>query len=314
MAKMAFLFPGQGAQYVGMGKELAAQYPEARAVFAEADEALGMPLSRLCFEGPEEELHLTVNTQPAVVVTSLACLAVFQKKLGERAAAVAGLSLGEYSALVAAGSLSCGTAVTLVRKRGEYMQEVVPPGKGAMTAIIGLDREEVIRLCREAAAYGVVAPANFNCPGQVVISGEKNAVAKARDMARKAGARRVIDLPVSAPFHSPLLKPAGEKMARELEQAPLEDARLPLVANVSAAYLTRKEEIKGALVKQVSEPVLWEETLRRLARDGVEIFVEIGPGRALSGFVRKTVPGATTLNVDDPTSLARALDQLEEVV
>lgn len=314
MSKMALLFPGQGAQYVGMGKELAAQYPEARAVFAEADEALGMPLSRLCFEGPEEELLLTTNTQPAVVATSLACLSIFQKRVQEPVAAVAGLSLGEYSALVAAGSLSCGTAVSLVRKRGEYMQEVVPPGEGAMAAIIGLARDEVIRVCNEAEEYGVVAPANFNCPGQVVISGEREAVEKAKEIAKNAGARRVINLAVSAPFHSPLLKPAGEKMARELARAPLEDARLPLVANVSADYLTRKDEIKGALVKQVSEPVLWEETLYKLARDGVEIFIEIGPGRVLSGFVRKTVPHATTLNIDDPTSLAKTLDHLEEVV
>ena len=226
MSKMALLFPGQGAQYVGMGKELAAQYPEARAVFAEADEALGMPLSKLCFEGPEEELLLTTNTQPAVVATSLACLAIFQKRVREPVAAVAGLSLGEYSALVAAGSLSCGTAVSLVRKRGEYMQEVVPPGEGAMAAIIGLPRDEVIRVCNEAEEYGVVAPANFNCPGQVVISGEREAVEKAKEIAKNAGAKRVINLAVSAPFHS-LVKTGGEKMARELAKAPLGDTRPP---------------------------------------------------------------------------------------
>lgn len=312
MPKFALLFPGQGAQYVGMGRKMVEQYPEARRVFEEAEEALGFSLGRLCFEGPEEELNLTVNTQPAVVATSLACLAVFEKR-AQPPMAVAGLSLGEYSALVAAGSLSCGEAVTLVRKRGQYMQEVVPPGKGAMAAIIGLAREKVVEVCNQAQAYGVVEPANFNCPGQVVISGEREAVEKAAELARTAGARRVVYLPVSAPFHSSLLRPAGEKIARELERADLRDASLPVVANVSADYLTRKEEIKAGLVKQVSQPVLWEETLYRLAKDGVDTFIEIGPGKALSGFVKKTLPGATTLNISDPASLAKTLDYLEEV-
>ena len=314
MAKVALLFPGQGAQYVGMGKELAEQYPEARAIFEEADDALGFSLGRLCFEGPEEELMLTINTQPAIVAVSLACLAVFQGRTQVPTTAVAGLSLGEYSALVAAGSFSPGTAVALVRKRGEFMQEVVPPGKGAMAAIIGLTRNDVQMVCQAAQIYGVVEPANFNCPGQVVLTGEKDAVEKAGEFAQAAGAKRVIKLPVSAPFHSRLLIPAAKKMARELMAVDISDANLPVVANVSANYLTIKEDIKEALVKQVSKPVLWEETLRKLAQDGINIYIEIGPGKTLAGFVRRTIPQATTLNIYNSLSLAKTLDYLEEVV
>lgn len=314
MAKIALLFPGQGSQYMGMGWELARQYQEARAVFQEADDALGFPLGLLCFEGPEEELMLTINTQPAVVAVSLACLAVFRGRAQVPTAAVAGLSLGEYSALVAAGSISCGTAVALVRKRGEFMQEVIPPGKGAMAAVIGLSRREVAEVCRKAGFYGVVEPANYNCPGQIVLTGEKPAVEMAVEFAQTAGARRVVNLAVSAPFHSRLLLPAGRKMARELMRADITDAVLPVVANVSADYLTTKEDIKEALVKQVSKPVLWEETLRKLHGDGINIYIEIGPGRTLTGFVRRTIPGATTLNIHNSHSLAKTLDYLEEVV
>ncbi|NLP17482.1 MAG: ACP S-malonyltransferase [Firmicutes bacterium] len=314
MAKIALLFPGQGAQYIGMGQELAEQYSEAKAIFREADDALGFPLGRLCFEGPEEELMLTINTQPAVVAVSLACLAAFRGRAQVPTTAVAGLSLGEYSALVAAGSISCGTAVALVRKRGEFMQEVIPPGKGAMIAVIGLARREVVEVCRLAGTHGVVEPANYNCPGQIVLTGETAAVEKAAELARFAGARRVVRLPVSAPFHSRLLIPAARKMAQELMTIDINDAAVPIVANVNANYLTMKEDIKKALVKQVSNPVLWEETLSRLHRDGINIYIEIGPGRSLAGFVRRTIPGATILNIYNSLSLAKTLDYLGEVV
>jgi [acyl-carrier-protein] S-malonyltransferase len=312
MNKCAFLFPGQGAQYVGMGKDLAQQYPEAKQIFAEADETLNYSLSRLCFEGPEDKLSLTENTQPAVVAASLACLAVFRKR-APQAVAVAGLSLGEYSAVVAAGALTCGDGIKLVQKRGRYMQDAVPVGRGGMAAIIGLERQVVLRVCDEAEDYGVVAPANYNCPGQVVISGERPAVEKAAELARIAGARRVINLAVSAPFHSVLLEPVEGKMAEEFERASFHNPSLPVVANINANYIYSKEGIKEALVKQITHPVLWEESLYKLAKDGVKFFIEVGPGRVLSGFVKKTVPGAVVCNVYDVASLTDTLAYLGEV-
>ena len=313
MNKIAFLFPGQGSQYVGMGRDIVSEYQEARLVFEEADEVLQTDLSKLCFEGPEEILKLTENTQPAILATSIACLAVFRNK-APQASLVAGLSLGEYSALVAAGALGIEDAIMLVKKRGVLMQEAVPAGKGAMAAIMGLSREAVMDICNDAKAYGIVEPANYNCPGQVVISGERKAVEIAVEGARKAGARRVIDLPVSAPFHSSMLKPAETKMEILLEETRFAEFQIPLISNVTADYISDRRFIKKTLVKQISQPVMWEDSLKRMAGDGVNTFIEIGPGKALSGFVKKTIPGAVVLNICDIPSLHRTLAYLEEAV
>lgn len=312
MAKIGFLFPGQGAQYVGMGADLAHQYPEARAVFAEADAALGFPLSELCFAGPEEELTLTANTQPAILAASVACWEVL-KRYGVEPAVTAGLSLGEYSAHVSAGTLDFVTAVRLVRKRGEFMENAVPSGQGTMAAVLGLGRAEVEAVCREASAQGVVEPANYNCPGQIVIAGETGAVAVAGELALARGAKKVIPLKVSGPFHSRLLAPAGVRLAEELAQVDLSDPALPVVANVTAEYVRDKEEVKGLLVQQVSRPVLWEDSVQKMLADGVDTFVEVGPGRTLSGFVKKIDRTARCLQVGDLTSLQNTLAELEGV-
>lgn len=312
MAKIGILFPGQGAQYVGMGRDLAAQYPAARSLFREADAALGFPLSELCFSGPEEDLTLTVNNQPAILATSLACWEVL-KAYGVEPVAAAGLSLGEYSALVSAGTLDFTTAVRLVRKRGEFMENAVPAGRGTMAAILGLSREEVQAICAASATWGVVEPANYNCPGQIVIAGETRAVAEAGRLALELGAKKVIPLKVSGPFHSSLLRPAGERLAAELEEVELQDPALPVVANVTADYVEDKEEVKDLLVEQVSRPVLWEDSVRRMLADGVDTFIEVGPGRALSGFVKKIDRGVRCLQVGDLASLQNTLAELEGV-
>ncbi|HEY3315871.1 MAG TPA: ACP S-malonyltransferase [Bacillota bacterium] len=307
-----FIFPGQGAQYVGMGKELCERYPSARAVFEEVNDSLGMDLAKVCFEGPEEALKQTVNTQPAILAVSAACLAVLVEQ-GVTPEAAAGLSLGEYGALVAADSLDLGDAVRLVQRRGRYMQEAVPEGRGTMAAILGLGRAEVEQACREASATGVVEPANYNCPGQVVIAGETAAVDRAVAMAKELGATRVVRLAVSAPFHCRLLRPAGERLAEDLEQVELKEAVIPVVANVSADYVRQPEDIKRCLIDQVSRPVRWEESVRRMVDDGVNLFVEVGPGKTLSGFLKRIVPEARTLNVEDGSSLEKLLDYWGEV-
>ncbi|MDI3521945.1 MAG: [acyl-carrier-protein] S-malonyltransferase [Bacillota bacterium] len=312
MAKIGLLFPGQGAQYVGMGQDLARRYPKARALFAEADAALGFPLSELCFTGPEEELTLTANTQPAILATSIACWEIL-KDYGVEPAVTAGLSLGEYSAHVSAGTLDFAEAVRLVRKRGEFMESAVPSGQGTMAAVLGLSREEVEEVCRAAAGTGVVEPANYNCPGQIVIAGETAAVTAAAELALARGAKKVIPLKVSGPFHSRLLAPAGERLAGELARVSLSDPDLPVVANVTAQYVRDKEEVKDLLVKQVSHPVLWEDSVQRMLADGVDTFIEVGPGRALSGFVKKIDRRARCLQVGDLSSLQNTLAELEGV-
>lgn len=295
----AFLFPGQGAQYAGMGRDLYERYPEARAAFEEADEVLGFPLSRLCFEGPEEELQRTEVTQPAVLAASVAALRVLlQRGLAPRY--VAGLSLGEYTALVAAGSLPFAEALRIVRLRGRLMQEAVPEGEGAMAAVIGLDDAVVEAICREVAAGGrVVEPANYNCPGQLVIAGHADAVAEAARRAQAAGARRVVMLPVSAPFHCRLMRPAAERLRPVLEAAPLVDAAVPVACNVDGRLRTSAAELREALCLQVDHPVRWQECVRTLLRAGVTTFVEVGPGTALCGFVRRIDRGATALAAGD---------------
>ena len=313
MTKTAFLFPGQGSQSVGMGKDLADHFPVARAVFEEADQALGFSISKLCFEGPEEELRKTFNTQPAILTVSVAALRVMQEA-GLACDITAGHSLGEYSALVAAGVLEFADAVRLVNKRGQFMQEAVPLGEGAMAAVMGLDREKVVEICAEVEKeVGAVQAVNFNCPGQIVIAGKTTAVEKAAAALKAAGAKRAIMLPVSAPFHSTLLQPAAAKLAVELDKVPFHEPKLPVVANVTGKIANTSHEIKQLLVTQAANPVLWEDCVAAIAASGVMSSVEIGPGKVLTGFTKKIAPDIVTLNVEDVESLQKTLDYFKEV-
>jgi len=303
---VAFVFPGQGSQAVGMGQGLAQAFPEARAVLDEADAALGGGLLQLLFEGPDEELRKTANTQPAILAVSVAAHRVLLKEAGGRFQLplfYAGHSLGEYSALVAAGALSLEDALRTVRRRGQYMQEAVPVGVGAMAAILGLDLAAIEAACREAAQGEVVAPANVNSPGQVVIAGHTAAVARASEKCKAAGAKRAVPLPVSAPFHCALMQPAQDRLAPELEALAFRDPAPPLVNNVDAALVRDGAACRAGLVRQVSGTVRWQESVERLAQEGVTTFVEVGPGTVLSGLVKKIAKGARVLNVDRPESL-----------
>jgi [acyl-carrier-protein] S-malonyltransferase len=287
---LALLFPGQGSQFVGMGQSLCDSSETARAVFEEADAVLGFPLSRLCFEGPEEELKLTANTQPAILTHSVAAYRDLQARFPERLAGVlfsAGHSLGEYSANVGAGALSFADALRLVRERGRFMQEAVPEGVGAMAAILGLARGEVEAACKEAAGGEVVAPANFNAPEQTVIAGHAAAVARASDRCLARGAKRAIPLPVSAPFHSPLMAPARERMRPLLESVRFADPSPPIVTNVDAEAISVGSLLRDALIRQIDSPVQWVESVGLLAREGVERALEIGPGNVLAGLVKR---------------------------
>src|ERR671921_1456425 len=307
----ALIFPGQGSQAPGMGRELAEKYSAAREVFEEADEALGFALSKLCFEGPAEDLQLTENTQPAILATSVAALRAAESEGLPRPAFVAGHSLGEYSALVAAGALSLADAVRTVRKRGRYMQEAVPVGEGAMAAVLGGDLETIEAVCAESRQGGeVCSAANINSPGQIVIAGSAAAVERAIPLLKERGAKRAIPLKVSAPFHCALMLPAQERLAADLDSVEFKDLGVPLVTNVDAAAIRTGAEARAALVRQVSQPVRWRESVELLSREGADTFVEVGPGKVLGGLVRQTAPQTRSLNVEDASSLKAALDAL----
>ena len=309
---VAFVFPGQGSQAVGMGRALADAFPEARAVFDEADRTLDFPLSRLAFEGPEADLQLTANTQPAILATSIAALRALEARGVARPAYVAGHSLGEYSALVAAGTLGLGEAVATVRRRGQYMQEAVPVGQGAMAAILALDLPAIEAACAEAAQGEVVAAANINCPGQVVIAGHAAAVDRAIDGCKARGAKRGLKLPVSAPFHCALMKRAQERLAADLEALAFRDPEVPLVNNVDAGVVTKGPACREGLVRQVSGAVRWQQSVETLVSLGVSTFVEVGPGAVLAGLIKKTSKDARILNVNDPASLDQTVAALAQ--
>jgi [acyl-carrier-protein] S-malonyltransferase len=306
---IAFVFPGQGSQQVGMGRDLAQAFPESREVFAQADAVLGFSLSKLCFEGPEQELHLTLNTQPAILTKSMAALRPLVAR-GVRPDWVAGHSLGEYTALVAAGALSLEDALRTVRRRGQYMQEAVPVGVGAMAAILGLDLDSIEAACREAADGQVVAPANVNSPGQVVIAGHAAAVQRASERCKARGAKRALRLPVSAPFHCSLMQPAQARLAPELEAIAFRDPEPPLVNNVDAAVVRDADTCRAGLVRQVSGTVRWQESVERLVSEGVTTFVEVGPGTVLSALVKKISRGARVLGVHSPHTLEHTVAAL----
>jgi [acyl-carrier-protein] S-malonyltransferase len=307
--KIAFVFPGQGSQYAGMGREIAEKYPSARAAFDEADSALDFPISRLCFDGPEEDLKLTANQQPAVLTTSIALFRLFEEK-GIQPDFVAGHSLGEYSALVAAGALGLGEAVSLVRRRGRYMQEAVPVGVGAMAALLGLDLPAVQSVCEKAAQGQVVSPANLNSPGQIVIAGNREAVDRAVTLAKDAGAKRAIPLQVSAPFHCALMLPAEQRLSVDLDACSFSDLRFPLVNNVDAQPIRTAAEARRGVKRQVSRPVRWQETIQRLLDEGVRTFVEVGPGKVLLGLIRSIDKSVTMLNAEDEKSMEIAFNAL----
>jgi len=303
MSKTAFIFPGQGSQYAGMGKELAENFAVARQTFEEADDALGCSLSRLCFEGPDEELKLTANTQPAILTASVAALRVVRAESHVDAAYLAGHSLGEYSALVAAGAIAFSDAVRTVRARGTFMQEAVPVGTGAMAAILGVEPDVLAEICSEAAAGEVVAPANFNSPGQIVIAGNAGAINRAIEIAKARGFRKAMLLPVSAPFHCSLMKPAAERLAATLAGVAVSPLGLPVVTNVEAEPNRDHGRVADLLVQQVCAPVLWDASVRKMAELGVGRFIEIGPGKVLSGLVKRIAKEAATAGVEDVATL-----------
>ena len=314
MSKVAFVFPGQGSQKVGMCKDFYDSYACAKKVFEEADDALGFSITKMCFEGPEEDLRLTKYTQPAILTCSVAALAVMREH-GLECEAAGGHSLGEYSALVAADVMKLQDAVVAVHKRGEFMQEAVPVGEGAMAAVMGLTPDEIVAVCQnvETECGEAVQAVNFNCPGQVVIAGATKAVDKASEALKAAGAKRAIPLPVCAPFHSTLMKPAAERLKEVLDKIDFRDAKFPVFSNVTAEPVVKAEEIRALLVKQAASPVKWEMSMHRMIKDGFDTFVEVGPGKVLTGFTRKIDRAMNALNVEDMASLEKTLAYFKEV-
>ena len=313
MNKIAFVFPGQGSQTVGMGKELYENYEIAKDLFEKADKALGFSIKDMCFNGPEEELRKTYNTQPAILTMSVICFEVLKSK-GLSPDIVAGHSLGEYSALVAAGAINFEDAVYLVHQRGKFMQEAVPLGEGGMAAILGIDREKIIEICQRISNNGEsVQAVNFNCPGQVVIAGTTRGVEEACNCLKDTGARKTVMLPVSAPFHSLLMQPAAEKLAIELDKVEIRDAKIPVVANVNGKVMHDAATIKNLLVKQAASPVKWEDCVAEIVEQGAKTFIEVGPGKVLNGFNKKIDKLIINLNVEDITSLEKTLDYFKEV-
>jgi [acyl-carrier-protein] S-malonyltransferase len=306
---VALLFPGQGSQAVGMGKELAEKYPLARQTFEEADDALGYKLSQLCFEGPEDQLRLTEITQPAILTASIAALRVLETRM-PRASYVAGHSLGEYSAHVASGTFSFADAVRTVRNRGKYMQEAVPVGVGAMAAILGMDLEKVVTVCQDAAQGEICEPANINSPEQIVISGNTAAVERAAKLAEERGAKKAKLLPVSAPFHCPLMKPAKDRLEVDLDKLPMQKPVYPVACNVDASLVTDDLRARDTLVRQVTGSVKWSQCVQLLIAQGTQTFIEVGPGKVLWGLMRQIDRSKTALNVSDDTTLTKTLESL----
>ncbi|HEX7705157.1 MAG TPA: ACP S-malonyltransferase [Thermoanaerobaculia bacterium] len=308
----AFVFPGQGSQYTGMGKDVAENFPAARKVFDAIDEALGFSISKLCFEGPDEELKLTENTQPAILSVSAAIHAVLEEHGAARRDLVAGHSLGEYSAIVSAGGLAAPAAAKIVRARGRFMQEAVPVGTGGMAALIGPSVEDAHAICEEAAEGEVLSVANINAPGQIVIAGTKAAVDRAIDVAKKRGVRRALPLPVSAPFHCALMKPAEDRLRPMIEEAEFKDLWVSLVSNVDASPIGTPTAVRNALLRQVASPVRWVESVQKMVSMGVKRFVEVGPGSVLTGLIKRIEPNVELVNVSDAASLEAFLSASSE--
>ncbi len=311
MGKLAFLFPGQASQYCGMGRDLAANFPESKAVFDAADSALGFSITQTCFEGSEAALKLTENTQPAILTVSTAAYRALEGK-GIVPDFVAGHSLGEYSALVAAGGVNFTPAVKLVRARGKYMQEAVPAGQGAMAAILGLSPTEVADICKKAAENEVVSPANLNSPEQTVISGSAAAVKRAVEIASQSGAKRAVILPVSAPFHCALMMPAQQRLEPDLRATQFSALKIPLITNVDAQAITTGDEARDALVRQVTAPVRWLDSVREMIESGVTVFVEVGPGKVLTGLLRQIDRSVRVFNVEDSATLQSTMEKLAQ--